>query len=51
MHATTWSRARKASSADQKGEDAAFAVPLKLTKLAAERRDFMAALMGAITLE
>jgi hypothetical protein len=32
-----------------KGEDA-IAVPLKLTRLADERRDFMAALMGAISL-
>jgi hypothetical protein len=32
-----------------KGEDAV-AVPLKLTRLADERRDFMAALMGAISL-
>lgn len=35
--------------ARKKGEDA-IAVPLKLTKLADERRDFMAALMGAISL-
>ena len=34
----------------QKGEDA-IAVPLRATRLADERRDFMAALMGAISLK
>jgi hypothetical protein len=34
----------------RKGEDA-IAVPLKLTRLADDRRDFMAALMGAISLK
>lgn len=35
--------------AERRGE-ASIAVPLRLTKLADERRDFMAALMGAISL-
>jgi hypothetical protein len=34
----------------RKGEDA-IAVPLRLTRIADERRDFMAALMGAISLK
>jgi hypothetical protein len=36
--------------ARRKGE-AAIAVPLRLTRLADDRRDFMAALMGAISLK
>lgn len=38
------------SVTSRKGKDA-IAVPLKLTRLADERRDFMAALMGAISLK